>query len=473
MILHDRRISSAAAMLIVFVWGCTSIPQRPGFGDVEHRIDERTGLRVTWDEQTPADGRVRETVRALLDSALTVAVAEQVALLNNHRLRAVYAELGVAQAALVQAGLLSNPVFDVVAQRGTDGGGDQLAAAVVLDFLDVFYIPLRRRLAASEFEAAKLAVTAAAMDLAFDTRIAFVSMQAEEQLLEMRGQILASTEASMTAARELLDAGNVASLDVDNQQALLDQARLDVAEAEAAVVVSRERLNRLMGLWGDDVEWQAAHRLPEVPADLPPVDLEAQAVESSVDLALARQRIESAGRRLGITERTALIPELHVGPVISREEGSTRIGATVELPLPLFDRGQAGSAKDRAVLHGLQEEYVALAVEVRSHLRSVRQQVYTAGRMARYYHEQILPVRRRITEQTLLQYNAMQIGVFRLLMAKEEEIDAGRRYIESLRNYWLTRARLEQLLRGRMPPGMADLELSTTITPTTAGEGGH
>ena len=65
MTLNGRTISSAAALLILFEWGCTSIPQRPGFADVEHRIDERTGLRVTWDEQTPADGRVRETVSAL------------------------------------------------------------------------------------------------------------------------------------------------------------------------------------------------------------------------------------------------------------------------------------------------------------------------------------------------------------------------------------------------------------------------
>lgn len=379
----------------------------------------------------------------------------------------------MAQAAIVQVGLLSNPVFDVAAERGTGVGGDQLDAAVVLDFLDVFYIPLRRGLATSKFEAAKLAITAAAMDLAFDTRIAFVSMQAEEQQLEMRRQVLASTEASLTSAQELREAGNVTSLDVDNQQTLLDRARLNVAVAEAAVVVSRERLNRLMGLWGDDVEWQAAQRLPDVPSELPPGDLEAQAVESSVDLALARQRIESAGRQLGMTETTALIPELHVGPLIAREEGSTRIGAIVEVPLPLFDRGQARSAKDRAVLQGLQAEYVALAVELRSNLRSVRQQVYTTGRIARYYREQILPVRRRITEQTLLQYNAMQIGVFRLLMAKEQEIDAGRRYIESLRNYWLSRARLDQLLSGRMPPGMADLELSTTASSMTAGEGGH
>ncbi|MFP6646638.1 MAG: TolC family protein [Candidatus Latescibacterota bacterium] len=178
----------------------------------------------------------------------------------------------MAQAAIVQVGLLSNPVFDVAAERGTGVGGDQLDAAVVLDFLDVFYIPLRRGLATSKFEAAKLAITAAAMDLAFDTRIAFVSMQAEEQQLEMRRQVLASTEASLTSAQELCEAGNVTSLDVDNQQTLLDRPRLNAAVAEAAVVVSRERLNRLMGLWGDDVEWQAAQRLPDKPSELPPLE---------------------------------------------------------------------------------------------------------------------------------------------------------------------------------------------------------
>ena len=155
---NDRTTASAAALLILFVSGCTSIPQQVGFADVENRIDERTGLRVTMDQQPLADGRVPEAVRALLDSTLTMAVAQQVALFNNHRLRAVYSELGVAQSAIVQAGLPSNPVIDVAAERGTGAGGDQLDAAVVLNFLDVFYVPLRRRLAASEFGISSLRV---------------------------------------------------------------------------------------------------------------------------------------------------------------------------------------------------------------------------------------------------------------------------------------------------------------------------
>jgi len=88
---NDRTTASAAVLLIVFVSGCTSIPQQAGFADVENRIDERTGLRVTM-EQPPAEGRVREAVRTLLNSTLTMAVAQQVALFNNHRLRAVYSE---------------------------------------------------------------------------------------------------------------------------------------------------------------------------------------------------------------------------------------------------------------------------------------------------------------------------------------------------------------------------------------------
>ena len=43
----------------------------------------------------------------------------------------------------------------------------------------------------------------------------------------------------------------------------------------------------------------------------------------------------------------------------------------------------------------------------------------------------------------------MQIGAFQLLQAKQQEIEAGGQYIETLRDYWLARTELDQLLSGR------------------------
>ena len=85
---------------------------RAGFSDVSTAVEARSGKRVVWNLGTELDAQVAQEVRALLHDTLTADGAIQVALLNNRNLQALYAELGVAQADLVQAGLLKNPVFD-------------------------------------------------------------------------------------------------------------------------------------------------------------------------------------------------------------------------------------------------------------------------------------------------------------------------------------------------------------------------
>ena len=61
----------------------------------------------------------------------------------------------------------------------------------------------------------------------------------------------------------------------------------------------------------------------------------------------------------------------------------------------------------------------------------------------------------------MLEYNAMQMGIFELLQAKQAEIDAGRDYVESLRDYWTARADLEKAVGGRLT------NAAVTTRPTT------
>ena len=83
--------------------------------------------------------------------------AVQIALLNNRELQALYSDLGVAQADLVQAGLLKNPIFDAaILFPVASGGRPKLELSAVWNFLDIFYVPLRKRVAAARFEEAKL-----------------------------------------------------------------------------------------------------------------------------------------------------------------------------------------------------------------------------------------------------------------------------------------------------------------------------
>ena len=160
---------------------------------------------------------------------------------------------------------------------------------------------------------------------------------------------------------------------------------------------------------------------------------------------------------MGTTRATALIPELSLGPAAEREEGAWQVGAAVSFPIPLFDQGQARVGRAMTALRRAQQEYYALGVQIRSTVRTVHERLQGAQDRALYYHDILLPLRERIVNETQLQYNAMQLGVFDLVRAREQQIQAAVAYIETLLDYWLARADLEHILSGRLPnlDGMA------------------
>jgi cobalt-zinc-cadmium efflux system outer membrane protein len=448
--------------------GCATVARDAGFPDVEKSVADRTGQHIHWNQGTAADEAVHANLRTLLAKELTAADAVQIALLNNRTLQATYADLGFAQAQLVQAGLLKNPIFDGDLKFSLDGGGTKVELAVVQDFLDVFLIPLRKSVAENDFAAAKHRVASAVLDLAGRTRTAFYTHQSAEQTLELRRTVTAATQASYDLAQRLHKAGNITDLDLAQERALHEQSKLDESRAESAALDARERLNVLMGLWGQQVTWKSATRLPDPPQEELSTDgVERRAIEQSLDLALARANVESAARALGIRRSFGLIPEAELGAAAEREnEGGWSLGPAFTLPIPLFDQGQASTAAAGANLARARDQYAATAVEVRAAARAARNHLLAARARADYYRTVLLPLRRQITEQTQLRYNAMQIGAFRLLQAKRDEIETGVAYIESLREYWTARAELNQVLSGRMP------ETSTNApqTGTTSNE---
>jgi cobalt-zinc-cadmium efflux system outer membrane protein len=453
--MRSARNATYLFVSLVFLSGCTTVSLNAGFSDVSALVEERGGLKIFWNNGTDLDKDAAEKLGSLLKDKLTVDDAVQIGLLNNRELQAVYSDLGVAQADLVQAGLLSNPIFDGAIKWPTSGGGrPELELAVVMNFLDIFYLPLRKRVATARFEETKTRVSGMVLDFAARVRTAFLLHQANEQMLELRQTIVQALTASLEVTRRLLDAGNITDLEFARERALLESGKLALRSAEVAVRQSREELNTLMGLWGKQTEWRTDERLPEIPQQpIQTADLERVALNRSVDLLNARQRLVSAGEQLGLNKATALIPESHMGALGERTDGAWEVGPVLEFPIPLFDQGQARTGRAAAELRRAQQEYYALAIRIRSMSRAGRDRMEGARDRALYYRDIMLPLHERIVNEAQLQYNAMQLGPIQLLRAREQQIETGAAYVEALRDYWLARAELAQLLSGRLPGG--------------------
>jgi cobalt-zinc-cadmium efflux system outer membrane protein len=453
---RSRTLSIIALAVPIIVAGCATISPKPGFDTVSDLVSARSpGRTVVWNQGTADDQAAAQRVRELLADELTLDATIQIALLDNRALQAVYAQLGIAQADVVQAGLLQNPILSADVRFPTaQGAAIGAAAGLVQEFIAMLQIPLKKRIAAAAFDEATLTTSAAVVDLVTAVKRAYYRLQGAEQLLELRRTVRDATGLSADIARRQHDAGNVTDLDLANESALAEQAGADLARAETEVAEDREELAALMGLWGSDAtQWRIASHLPELPSDDgAPDELESLAVSQRLDLAAARQRIRTILLAQRLTRAFRLLPSGAFGVAAEREvdNGVWSIGPSIELPIPIFDQGQATLARQSAELGQRANEHAALEVTVRSQVRRARTRMETSRRLAEQYRTVLLPLRSKVFQQTQLEYNAMLAGVFQLLLAKRDEIDAGASYIEALRDYWLARTELESAVGGEL-----------------------
>jgi len=443
------------ALIALLVAGCT-VPREAGFPDVQKLVGDRGVERIQWNRGGPEDEQVAALVRDLLQKDLTIATATEVALLNNARLQATYERLGVAQADLVQAGLLRNPTLAASLHVPISGGGPAFTAqtgyevSIVGEFLDLFLMPLRKRFARAELERVKLDVGDAVLDLAAQVRAAFYTVQAAQQMAQMRATIVEAAQASAELAARQHEAGNLSDLDLASEQALYAQARLDLQRSQAQLLADREHLTELLGLWGRNVEWKLTAPLPDLPPAEPKLDhVETFAIEHRLDLKAARAEVEIAAASLNLTRKTRFISAASLGGHIDKDpEGVTFAGPNLELQLPIFDQGQASVARLAAQLRQAQKLMDARAVAIRSQVRAARARLLANRSAVEYYRATLLPIRERIVKLSQQRYNAMLLGVYQLLQARQAEANAYREYIEAVRDYWMARSDLERAMGG-------------------------
>lgn len=447
-----RRLAQLAPFAATALLGC-AVPREAGFPEVAAAVEERVGARVAWDRGGEEDAAVQKSVTALLARELTVDGAVQIALLNNKHLQATYEDLMVAQADVVQAGLLKNPAFFGSVRLPLGPGLPNLEVGVEQDFLDLLMIPARKRVAEASFDAVKLRVGGEVVALAAEVREAFYALQGALQIAAMRRAIGEAVDASVDLARRQHEAGNISDLDLANEESQFTQIRLDLARSEADILGARERLARLLGVYGEGAAFRVADKLPELPAEEPPLEhVESLAVARRLDLAAARKEVEAAARGLSLVRSSRFIGGTSLGVSAERHvEGQLVVGPTASLELPIFDQKQAAVASMEAELRRRQRRLDALAVDARSEVREARGRVLFARSVARQYHDVIVPLRERIVALSQQQYDAMLLGVYQLLLAKQGEVAAYREYIDAVREYWVARVELERAAGGRLP----------------------
>lgn len=448
---RPTEVTWGALVCSLVLSGC-AIPKKGGFTEVAALVEARAGQRVEWLQGAAEEAQVKQAVQALLAKQLSVDETVQIALLTNRSLQARYEELGLAQADLVQAGLLSNPVFRGSGRFSNRSSAVNTEFGVVQDFLNILLRPARKSLASADFEQAKFRVADAVLQLAAETKKTFYTLQGSVQTTEMLRVVAQAAQRAYEFALRQHQAGNINNLDLIAQQGLFESAKVELVISEAAVLADRERLTRLMGLWGMDTQWRISELLPDLPEQEVPLEhLESLAISQRLDLAAERWEVETLAKALKITVRWRYVPLIDVGVDIEKDTDGERVtGPNLTIQLPIFDQGQAKAARVEALLRGRQQRMASLAIEIRSEVRDARNRLRASRELAEHYRQVLIPLRERLVAESQRFYNYMLLGVYQLLQAKQDEIGAYRGSIEALRDYWVARSDLERAAGGEL-----------------------
>lgn len=419
-----------------------------------------------------APDEVPSEVEQLLSRPLTADDAVRVAMLANREGRAALAEIGIAKGAWVQAGLIPNPEAEISVRAPGGPQPLQLDLGLELNLTGTLLAPMRAGIAESTLSAERLRAAGVLLDLGYRTRLAYLDVQAASARLELRLKALEAQQASWESMAELDKAGNVTGLQVASELAAVELARVQVAEAENALLDAREALHRRLGLNGKQLAWRIEGKL-DLPKSLSSDALnEAKAVSASLELAELLARVEAASRKVGLAKTEGWLPHLSAGFHGEQDANLWELGAHLTVSLPVFDQAQGRQLSARSEYDMLRARAENQALVVRSAARSTANRVESATKRAKHYAERLLPARQRALQETVLQYNAMQLGVFQVIAAQRAVTETALMQVDATLDARRAQAAMELLLAGRSTP----LELGampSASTGITDAAGGH
>ena len=447
------RLTAMAGAALVLA-GCASVNFDQAVQDTNDTNNTFTQGKLKL-SRTDQQSQARTQLSSeLLAKPLGMDEAVQLALANSPAVQTLLAQSWADMAEASQTGRIANPVFTFERIRS----GDELELGRLLSFglLDLLTLPRRLEISKGQMAQARVQLSANVVEQVTQVRQSWVRAVAAQQSLEFANQVNRSAQASSELARRMQQVGNFNKLQRARQQSFYADSVAQLASSQHAATAAREELIRQLGL----TDAQAAQlKLPERLPDLPKEARQAAVVnttatEQRLDVQLARNQLDMAGRSQGLNLITSLV-DVEFGvrrdTVFDNAESTKtpRKGYELGIRLPIFDWGTAKRDAMNAQSLAAANRYESTVRGASSQLRESYSAYRTAYDVARHYRDEIVPLRKAMADENLLRYNGMLIGVFELLADNRDQISSVNAALNAYQQFWLADAALAASMTGK------------------------
>ena len=480
--MNVRRAAASVAVLVatLLTSACAELSPDGGMLLVQQQAGTTLAKDVTKIRTEEEAAAAEACVRTLLAQPLTAEAAVQIALLNNRGLQADYNELGISEAQMVEASLPPSPSFAL--SKLFTSAQFEIERQIVQNVLGLLTLPRRREIAEDKFHQAQVRAVEATLRTAAEARRGYYRAVAANQIVGFLSKARTSAESISELSKKLGETGAMPKLDQAREHAFYAEVSAQLAVARLRQRSERARLNRALGLWGQQTNYKLPGSLAPLPAPPPPIaDVETQAVLSRADLQVARMQLAILAKQYGLTRATrfinmlqaagintsdsTLVPQSNGEEVRDRERFN---GFEIDFEIPIYDFGRARTRLAEEAYMQAVNRLIEKAVNVRSQADEAYQTYRGTYDIAGHFDKEILPLREIISQQELLNYNGMLTDLFALLADARARILANVQAIEARRDFWLAKADLHVAIVG----GGEDGAVIMPETASVAASGG-
>jgi outer membrane protein TolC len=438
----------------VVLSGCATVAVNQNFEAVQQQVQTRLGVQPRWLRTDGDRADAAAQANRLLAAPLQSDDAVRIAVTYSPAMQALLADAAAMSANATQSARLPNPVFTFERLiRREDGQVDKdIGRMLGFSLLDILLLPARREIADTQQAQLRLKSAADVVQIASDTRQTWVRAVAAQQSLVYFEQVNQAAEAGAELARRMRAVGNFSKLQHAREQLFYADATAQLARARQMQLATREALVRHLGLdAAQAAQLRLPDRLPDLPEKIKSADEVARvALESRLDVQMAKQELTVLATNLGANRITSMVDGLHLAGVRNSETGKpAQKGFEMELPIPLFDFGDARRGAAHATYLAAVNRTAQLAVDAASQVRETYGAYHTAHDLARHYTQEVVPLRKIVSDELLLKYNGMLTGVFELLADAREQISTVTQSIDAQRDFWIADAALQSTLLGK------------------------
>jgi cobalt-zinc-cadmium efflux system outer membrane protein len=361
----------------------------------------------------------------------------------NPDIAAARQEIGIADGARKQAGLIPNPTisYDVEDTRRS-------TSQTTVTLSQTLELGGKR---GARVDVATYGQTAAQLEL--DRRVnalraevvqAFYAALRAQTGLDLAKQSLELTERGLRIVDGRVRAGKSSPVEATRAQVQLAEAKLQVRRAETEKATAYQQLAQITG---SSVTVFDRLDSPTLSPGLPPDAEELLSrLDQTAEMRQAVVQIDKSDASLG-SEKAQRIPDLTVS-VGSQYDRSVRERVNtvgLSMPLPLFDRNQGNilSASRRA--DQARDQRNAVELRLRSETQTAVNQWATAMQEVESYDKTILPSAQQAVETATRGFEMGKFGFIEVLDAQRTLIVARGQYLDSLATATNARAQVERV----------------------------